>query len=439
MRKANSPAARVVPGLLAALLTATVLASPATAATPQAPGNFTGYGFDACSAPSQKAMDAWNLASPYTAIGIYISGNSRYCGPAYQRNLTKAWVQKNAANGWRFMPIHVGYQSPCFTNNKKSRVQKKLMSKVTATARKQGASDAAESVAAATKLGIGKGSVLYLDLEYYKRTKACDNAVLEFADTWTETLHAKGYKSGLYSSGSAAIKLADEAVAAKRPGFNAPDQLWIAWTNKVANTDGGPYVGAARWAKHQRIHQYHNGVTQSFAGVKINIDKNFLDVGKGSVATKEPRPCGVAMSFNTYPDLRPGSKGPQVKSLQCLLKQLGLKKTITGTYGAGTRKGVDTFRARHHWTKTGLVSGGVWASLFAQGKHARVNKPGSVGTDVWNLQRALVAAKKSIPITGVFDAKTTTAVVAYRTKNKLNGYATVESTVWATFNTGHLG
>ena len=112
-------------------------------------------------------MDAWNLRSPYSAIGIYISGNSRYCGDEYQPNLSKTWVETNASHGWRFIPIHVGYQSPCFRNNPSSRVQKKRMSSTVSTARSQAASDAAEGIAALKKYGFGSGDVHYLDLEWY--------------------------------------------------------------------------------------------------------------------------------------------------------------------------------------------------------------------------------------------------------------------------------
>ncbi|HEV7563130.1 MAG TPA: hypothetical protein VGO24_06470, partial [Solirubrobacterales bacterium] len=49
---------------------------------------FTGLGFDACSAPSSKAMAAWG-DSPYRAIGVYIGGENRGCS---QPNLTASWV-----------------------------------------------------------------------------------------------------------------------------------------------------------------------------------------------------------------------------------------------------------------------------------------------------------------------------------------------------------
>jgi len=432
-----SPTLRVLVAAITSAIAASVLAAtPAVAATPAAPGNFTGYGFDACVAPSQKVMDAWNLRSPYTAIGIYISGNSRYCGDKYQPNLSKAWVQKNADNGWRFIPIHVGYQSPCFRNNPKSRVQKKRMSTTVSTARTQARSDAAETIAALKKYGFGAGSVSYLDLEYYKRTAACDNVVLEFADAWTEYLHAKGYKSGVYSSGSAAIALIDSARKAKRPGFTLPDHMWNAWTNGKANTDGGPYLSADGWNHHQRIHQYDNGVNVTYGGYRINIDKDFLDVGKGSVATKESLPCGVKLSLTSYPRLASGSKGAAVSALQCLLKQRGFSVPVNGTFGTSTRKAVDAFRAKLGWSPAGHTTHPTWTALLSAGSTPHVLKYGSVGEPVWRLQRALTAAKLSLTINGVYDAKTVAAVKAYRKAQGLTQYTTTESSVWSLLQRG---
>ena len=304
MRMVPSPTSRLtITGILTGLAATLLMSVPAHAAGPSAPGNLTGYGFDTCVAPSKTVMDSWALRSPYSAVGIYISGSSRYCGDAYQTNLTKTWVAGNASHGWRFIPIHVGMQSPCFKNNPNSRVQKKRMSTNPATARVQGKTDAAETIAALQKYGFPLNSVSYLDLEWYARTTTCDNAVLAFADGWTDYLHYKGYRSGVYSSGSAAIAVIDEARKAGRAGFTLPDHMWIAWTNGVPNTDGGPYLADDGWANHQRIHQYHNGVDQTFGGHKINLDKNFLDVGRGSVATPEPLPCGVRMTFPSYTSL----------------------------------------------------------------------------------------------------------------------------------------
>lgn len=436
--RVSSPTRAVVAGGLA-LVVSLLAPSPASAAEPKAPGDFTGYGFDACVAPSQKVMDAWNVRSPFSAVGIYISGNSRYCGDKYQPNLSKTWVSENASNGWRFLPIHVGYQSPCFKNNPKSRVQKKRMSSSTSTARSQGRSDAKETIAALKKYGFGSGSHSYLDLEYYKRTSTCDNAVFAFIDGWTDTLHDAGYKSGVYSSGSAAIAALDAAKAAKR-SMSYPDQIWIAWTNKKADTDGGSFVRDSFWSNHQRIHQYHNGVDVSYGGHTVNIDKNWLDVGKGSKASTEPKPCDVALSFSSYPKLTQGDTGSRVSALQCLLKERGQSVTVDGTFGSSTAKAIDEFRATLGWKPTqGTTTNPTWTALLAAGSKPRVLKRGSTGESVWRLQRALTAAGLTPSINGVYDAKTVSAVKAYRTANNLSSYETTESSVWSLLQKGKLG
>jgi hypothetical protein len=71
--------------VVAVSLTATPPAD--AAAVPAQPGAYVGYGFDACTAPSSAAMNAW-LQSPYRAVGIYFGGNNRACT---QPNLTAAW------------------------------------------------------------------------------------------------------------------------------------------------------------------------------------------------------------------------------------------------------------------------------------------------------------------------------------------------------------
>jgi hypothetical protein len=364
---------------LAIAASSAFLASPAQAAPPQAVGTYQGLGFDTCVAPNQATMDAWIKSSPFRAIGIYISGNSRYCGDAYQPNLSPAWVQTNADKGWRFIPIHVGYQSPCFKNNPESRVQKKHMSTDVPTARSQGASDAAETIAALRKFGFGAGSVSYLDLEYYSRTSSCDNVTLEFADAWTETLHAAGYRSGVYSSGSAAIKAIDDALAGGRSGFDPPDHMWIAWTNGAANTDGGPYLRSSVFTNHQRIHQYKNGASETFGGKSLTVDWNALDVG-GTSAPAAPSALTPAASTATVPStstsrriaelargstpkLKLGARGDNVRRLQRALTATGRPVPTTGYFGSMTARAVKSYKTAVGLPHTSTASKRTWRSL----------------------------------------------------------------------------
>src|ERR1700710_2330652 len=76
---------------------------------------YQGEAFDTCTAPALHTMDAWR-ASPYRAVGVYISGPNRGCK---QPELTADWVTKATAMGWRLLPIDLGLQAPCRDNNRK--------------------------------------------------------------------------------------------------------------------------------------------------------------------------------------------------------------------------------------------------------------------------------------------------------------------------------
>ncbi|MFF0877145.1 glycoside hydrolase domain-containing protein [Micromonospora aurantiaca (nom. illeg.)] len=244
-------------------------AATVAAVGPQ-PGTFTGKGFDTCTAPSQAAMDAWLTASPYRAVGVYISGGSRTCA---QPNLTATWVADQTRKGWRLIPIELGYQAPCGTRTPK-------MSADPATARGQGRTAADSAAAAAVALGIGAGSTLYNDIEQYPSNASCRAAVLSFLSGWVERLHTRGYLAGMYSSGSSGIT--DVCAAYHDTRYLRLDQIWIAWWNGVADTDGGTYCADDRYADQQRLHQYAGDVTETWGGVTMKIDRNYLDVRAGT-------------------------------------------------------------------------------------------------------------------------------------------------------------
>ena len=56
-------------------------------------------------------MDRWLNNSPFLAVGIYISGDSRGCRS--QPNLTRRWITSQLDKGWRLLPITLGPQASC--------------------------------------------------------------------------------------------------------------------------------------------------------------------------------------------------------------------------------------------------------------------------------------------------------------------------------------
>ncbi|GAA3536167.1 hypothetical protein AFL01nite_08580 [Aeromicrobium flavum] len=418
--------------VLTSLFVALAVAAPAHAAKPSSPKRFTGYAFDTCVSPSDRTMDAWNVASPYAVVGIYTSGNSRYCDDAKQPYLSPAWVKRQANRGWLFMPIHVGYQAPCFDSKSK----KLRMSSVGTTARRQARADADEAVRRAAYFGFAKGNAVYLDIEWYDRTnRRCDAVVLTFIDAFVQRVHQRKYKVGLYSSGSAAIQSVNAARLAQRKGFDFPDQMWFAWTNRRANTDGGPYLSSSLWTRN-RVHQYHNNVALTYGGEKVTIDKNVLTVGGGSRAKKERKVCKMSPTLSRYRSVKAGSRGKDVKLLQCLLRRSGYKTTVTGRWNARTTKAVKAYRRELGWKQTGSTSRALWTALLSRGSTPIALKRGEVGEPVHRLQRSLRASGQKVKVTGIYDARTTSAVRAYRKRMGLPAYQTADVRVWAALQAG---
>jgi hypothetical protein len=222
---------------------------------------YTGLGFDACAAPSTTTMTAW-AASPYRGIGIYIGGANRGCS---QPNLTSTWVSTEIAAGWQLIPTYVGLQAP--SNSCGCAAIK------AAQAGSQGVAAADDAVSKAAALGIGLGNPIYFDMEGYATGGSNSPAVLTFLGAWTAELHARGYVSGVYSSAASGIA---DLVAQYGSGFAEPDDLWVADWNKQATT-AFSYIPVADWANHQRLHQYRGGHNESYGGVSINIDNDYLD------------------------------------------------------------------------------------------------------------------------------------------------------------------
>ncbi|HWG97958.1 MAG TPA: glycoside hydrolase domain-containing protein [Pilimelia sp.] len=231
-----------------------------------APGAFTGLGFDTCSAPSEAAMRAWRAASPYRAVGIYFGGINRGCA---QPNLTPTWVANQQAAGWHLLPIYMGLQAPCTTSTKRHRIDP-------ANAAAQGRAQAEDAVAAATALGLPPESVLILDMEAYRTDDAaCREAVLTFVSAWNARLHDLSYLAGFYSSMASGV--ADQ-VAVYRSGSRVrPDYLDFArWDGNATVSD--PAIPADYWAPRRRVKQYRGDHVETWGGVSMNIDNDYVDV-----------------------------------------------------------------------------------------------------------------------------------------------------------------
>ncbi|MFD0639397.1 glycoside hydrolase domain-containing protein [Catenulispora yoronensis] len=273
-------AAVVATALATAGLAAWLLSATASPPVPQAVPStvYTGPGFDPCSAPDNASMDAW-LSSPYRGVGIYLGGH-RYapgCRASNTANLTRDWVGRQAANGWRFLPLYVGSQAQF--KDSLGNYQSDFDTLTPDTAFQLGASEADDAANLARGLNFPPASVIYDDMENYDPRYT--QLVLSYSQGWTQELHRDGYRSGWYSSSNSGIK---DQSAAYGPG--SPDVIDVANWNNVNTTDD-KNVKPSQWANHQRVHQTQGGHQESYGGVTLNIDTDWFDVGQASRATVE--------------------------------------------------------------------------------------------------------------------------------------------------------
>jgi Domain of unknown function (DUF1906)/Putative peptidoglycan binding domain len=398
--------------LAAAVLTVPVRADAGNVATP---GNFTGYGFDQCVAPTQKAMNAWLRSSPFLAVGIYISGDSRGCRT--QPNLTPRWVSKQQSAGWRLLPITLGPQASCHPSFPRYRDDRTINprpgdSGTYGRARRQARREATEAVAAAQALGIVRKSTLWYDLEGFDVTQRhCRESAIAFLSAWTTRIRAQGYVSGVYSSAGSGIKMLDDARVNRPDEVVLPDRIWIARWDGRANTRTD-YIRDDGWVPGNRMKQYLGGHNETWGGVTINIDRNWLDLGRGMHARPVAHCNGVDVDHPGYVGLAPGSdRTEQVKTLQCLLEEKGAYTgRLHGRYNSRTVAAVRAWRAAHGFTAGDGWSRTHWMSLLADGS-SPVLKFGSAGEDVRRVQRALQAAGATkLKITGRYTRRTAAVV-----------------------------
>ncbi len=242
--------------------------------------NYHGLGFDTCTAPSKAVMRTWWFDSPYGAVGIYLGGSDAACA---QPNLTPSWLRTAAGEGWHFIPMYVGPQA--------------LFGELTKSSGKQGTAAAIDAVQHAGQLGFGPGSPIYYDMEAYlpaQRTR-----VLRFLSAWTAELHALGYASGVYSSsGSGVSDLAHQYGLGK---YAMPDVIFDAlWNGRRGTHD--PVFGPGEWVNHHRVHQFSGNITQTYGGVAINIDQDFMNVKlPGPPASPPPSQAAMQASGTSSP------------------------------------------------------------------------------------------------------------------------------------------
>jgi hypothetical protein len=242
---------------------------------PPHPSREPSLGFDTCDTPGVGDMWVWRQYSPYSTVAVYIGGELRHCkNPFLDEGV---WVRRVVEQGWRIIPIYVGPQAPC-TNYR-----------VTIDAQnpdQHGAAMGRDAVARAKVVGFPPGAPIYYDLEAYRGTDmACSDAVNTFVSAWVREVHAAGYEAALYATPESG--LAAQVRAAANPALATVDAIWIArWSGHPDLFGYDPNVlPASMWSQDSRIHQYLGDHEETWGGVTLDIDSNFVD---GPIYPQDP-------------------------------------------------------------------------------------------------------------------------------------------------------
>ena len=226
-------------------------------------------------------MAAW-AASPFRGVGIYIGGENGACS---QPNLSASWVSAQTTAGWHLIPTYVGLQAPT------SSLQQLRQADHRRRRPAQGMAAAEDAVAEATAIGdrrrqpdLLRHGGLLADHERHRRR-------LAFLDAWTEKLHA----ARLRLRRLLLERLRDRRPRRRSSAPPTPPRRHLDRQLERREDTLDPVVPSTAWPDHQRIHQFRGGHDETYGGVTINIDNDYVDgatVGVGTPPVGENDPIG---------------------------------------------------------------------------------------------------------------------------------------------------
>jgi peptidoglycan hydrolase-like protein with peptidoglycan-binding domain len=132
-----------------------------------------------------------------------------------------------------------------------------------------------------------------------------------------------------------------------------------------------------------------------------------------------------AAALAAWPTVRNGDSGPNVKTVQYLLRQRGSTITADGVFGPATESAVKSFQSANGLTADGIVGADTWPKLVV------TVDVGSQGEAVKGLQVQLNKhGYTSVAVDGVYGNATGSAVTDFKSKHYLSGGTTVGATTW---------
>lgn len=144
------------------------------------------------------------------------------------------------------------------------------------------------------------------------------------------------------------------------------------------------------------------------------------------------------LSFKSYPTIRKGSKGAQVKVMECLLREAGRSTSVNGKFSAHDASQLANYRSSMGFRPLKVGGRIVWSSLLSKGTRPAL-KGGDTGVNVLRLQRTLQSLGwTKVDLNSRYDAKTVSVVKSAQKQahQKRTGKATVA--LWKDLQHGKL-
>lgn len=161
-----------------------------------------------------------------------------------------------------------------------------------------------------------------------------------------------------------------------------------------------------------------NVTAQRKAPAKVATSRSQKSVSLGSAGG-----TGKRMLYFKKPPMR----GPDVKTLQRTLRQIGVPVEIDGFYGLDTKAAVTWFQRAENLRADGMAGVGTWSALndrLSRESNVRVirlQEPHMQGPDVRKVQKALQHSGLSVRVDGTFGSKTQSAVRRFQRRQGLRG------------------
>ncbi|MER6499187.1 GH25 family lysozyme [Streptomyces sp. NPDC001455] len=206
------------------------------------------------------------------------------------------------------------------------------------------------------------------------------------------------------------------------------------WQPRYNRSQQPAPIGGRYWS----IWQYTE--KGSVPGVRGNVDRN---VYKGTLTqlrylahlapasgtpTPPTTPGGGATPApaRTWPVVKQGSSGVDVRTAQHLLNAAGHGLDADGAFGPKTTTAVKAFQQNNGLKADGIIGSNTWNKLV------RTVGQGSSGPAVKAAQVQLIAAGHGLDADGAFGPKTTAAAKAFQQKNGLKADGVIDLSTWNT-------